>query len=508
MSLYEGSIDDNDPQIIYSDGWELVTSDGNWHGTMHSTSTIVSSARVRFTGTRIAFICTIPTGDGQLSQASFVVDGGAPVRIAHATTPPVQWQTTFWDSGPLPYGSHLVTMTNTGNDAYLRLDRIDYDPTTGNAPSSRAAVPQTKTVVGGTATVQSTVTSVVVVSESSGAVSSSSSVTSTGGQSLQTGTVAVPTNSNTSPEPSSSAGAKLNDSDTGSSPDAQKSSSATPPVAAIVGCVLGALLAIALIALVLLFYRRKKSQRAMSAYLDESAIHGGGGTGAQGLVGSRWRGVKRTMPTPFSIARGSTSNLAPQSNTEPSLDTSPTGESSNISLTSLSSPFNYYDSSRGVVSASASVYHHASESSSQAHGSYGSYMYQYNGAAGAGSSVGGQITGGSSSKHAEFVAEQQHQYNQRQQQQQQMQQIDPRAVVFGRAGTLSNRALPLPPPPSQSQLQSQSHHQHYEESDAGGAPSSVGPFMDEVPPPAYPGCVVHNLNNQGGGGATQMSGSG
>lgn len=50
MSIYEASIDDNDPQIIYSDGWVLVTSDGDWRGTMHSTSNIGASARVRFTG--------------------------------------------------------------------------------------------------------------------------------------------------------------------------------------------------------------------------------------------------------------------------------------------------------------------------------------------------------------------------------------------------------------------------------------------------------------------------
>jgi len=50
MSVYEASIDDSDPQVLYSNGWVPVTQDGDWTGTMHSTSDIGSSARVRFTG--------------------------------------------------------------------------------------------------------------------------------------------------------------------------------------------------------------------------------------------------------------------------------------------------------------------------------------------------------------------------------------------------------------------------------------------------------------------------
>jgi hypothetical protein len=50
MSLYGASIDDNDPAVIYSSGWELITSDGSWTGTMHSTSNLGAYARFRFTG--------------------------------------------------------------------------------------------------------------------------------------------------------------------------------------------------------------------------------------------------------------------------------------------------------------------------------------------------------------------------------------------------------------------------------------------------------------------------
>lgn len=50
MSIYPASIDDNDPQVLYSSGWVLVTSDPPWTGTMHSTSVVGATASVRFTG--------------------------------------------------------------------------------------------------------------------------------------------------------------------------------------------------------------------------------------------------------------------------------------------------------------------------------------------------------------------------------------------------------------------------------------------------------------------------
>jgi hypothetical protein len=58
------------------------------------------------------------------------------VSVSHVTTPPVQYQVVLWDSGPLPFASHLVTLTDAGKEAYLRFDRVDYDPTDNNAPTT------------------------------------------------------------------------------------------------------------------------------------------------------------------------------------------------------------------------------------------------------------------------------------------------------------------------------------------------------------------------------------
>lgn len=105
-------------------------------------------------GSRVAIICTIPTGDSVVrTRATVSIDNGATIPVSHVTTGPVQYQVVLWDSGLLPFASHLVTLTNAGTEAYLRLDRIDYDPTDNNTPSkSSDTLPTTTTVL--TTTVQ------------------------------------------------------------------------------------------------------------------------------------------------------------------------------------------------------------------------------------------------------------------------------------------------------------------------------------------------------------------
>ena len=162
MSVYSASIDDNDPAMTYSPDWVLITSDGSWTGTMHSTSILGASASFRFTGkcvghralkyeetahavrlgSRVAIICIIPTGNsGASTRATVSIDGGAAVSVSHVTTGPVQYGVVLWDSGPLPLKNHLVTLTNAGTEDYLRFDRVDYDPTDGNAPTTSYGTP-------------------------------------------------------------------------------------------------------------------------------------------------------------------------------------------------------------------------------------------------------------------------------------------------------------------------------------------------------------------------------
>ncbi|KDR76565.1 hypothetical protein GALMADRAFT_210516 [Galerina marginata CBS 339.88] len=237
MSVYPASIDDNDPQVLYSSGWELVTKDLSWTGTMHSTSVIGSWARVRF------------TGSGSLSKASFSLDNGPAIPQSHVTTPPVQWQTVFWDSGPLPFGSHLVVITNTGNDAYFRLDHIDYDATDSSSPKPPSAPPPPP--AGSTSSIATTPVATSVSSSSSVKVSSIAST------SLPSGSSSLPATS-----PASTLGNDLN-SGVGSTSTKSSSSPTTAIIAGILGALLGILLVVGLV-----FFIRRRLRRAR--YADDS----------------------------------------------------------------------------------------------------------------------------------------------------------------------------------------------------------------------------------------------
>ena len=82
-----------------------------------------------YEGSRVAVICTNLAGNGDRGRAHIMLDGPGPV---HSAEP--RQDTVFWDSGPLPMGPHTLIIVNAGNHAF-RLDRIDYDPTDGNAPN-------------------------------------------------------------------------------------------------------------------------------------------------------------------------------------------------------------------------------------------------------------------------------------------------------------------------------------------------------------------------------------
>jgi len=48
---YNVSLDDSDPQILYSGEWEIIQDTLSFDGSNHGTTTIGSSAQLDFTGT-------------------------------------------------------------------------------------------------------------------------------------------------------------------------------------------------------------------------------------------------------------------------------------------------------------------------------------------------------------------------------------------------------------------------------------------------------------------------
>ncbi|KIM37059.1 hypothetical protein M413DRAFT_423894 [Hebeloma cylindrosporum] len=285
MPMYSASIDDNDAAITYASNWYFITSDPPWTGTMHSTSTFGDQAIFRFTGSGFAVICIIPTGDGTShSRATVSVDHEAPVTVSRATTGPVQYEVVLFDSGPLAFGTHSVSITNTGTDAYLRLDRIDYDPTdhtptlatNGNLPTTTV----TRTTVQQSGSSQG--------SSSQGSSSSSPEgtvITPSSGVSVSVETVTLSSTSTVSRSP-----ALLPSSDATGLSDASAASAKTVPTAAIAGGAVGAVVFIMLLGVLLIFLcRRRKKDNAQTPFSSR-----------EGSAANLHRG-NDTVPTPFQM---------------------------------------------------------------------------------------------------------------------------------------------------------------------------------------------------------------
>ncbi|PPQ69512.1 hypothetical protein CVT24_001466 [Panaeolus cyanescens] len=274
---YSHSVDDNDPRITYSTAWDFITDDiytmPQWSGTAHSTSTIGTTARLRFTGSAIAVICIIPTSGGGngVSRASFSIDNGPAKEVHIPTTLPVQFEVEFWNSGPLPFGPHSLVITNIGNDAYFRLDRIDYDPTDSHAPRVNPPPQQTQTVTTQTqsaislrpSNTPSSVTSVPPASSSEstsrsvgGSSRSISSVSATNSVSNLTSASLVPSSasSTVSIQQHSDAPIILGGGSNGSGASSAESQA---PIAAIVGGTLGGLLILLFVVFVIVVRRRR-----------------------------------------------------------------------------------------------------------------------------------------------------------------------------------------------------------------------------------------------------------
>ncbi|KAJ3505496.1 hypothetical protein NLJ89_g7386 [Agrocybe chaxingu] len=262
MSYYEAFLDDNDPSaVIYSDGWSVMTQDGSWTGSMHQTARIGSYVRIRFTGSAVSIICTIPTGShSERVLASVSIDGGPPVNVSATCTPPVQWNYQLFTAESLPYGSHLLVMTNTGNENYLRMDRIDYDPTDRFSPqmlSTQAPPPPATSVVVVTA---SPVPSSSTTHTRSSKISLPSSIDLLA-QNISATSEVVPTWTSTSdsayPNSTASSPTAIIANDIASA-----GSHSSLSTLAIVGGVLGGLLTVVTLSVIAYFLRRRQKERS------------------------------------------------------------------------------------------------------------------------------------------------------------------------------------------------------------------------------------------------------
>lgn len=131
----EVTVDDPDPAVTYSGGWQLGPTPGRHNDTNHETSADGASARFSFTGTGIALIGEKQPWGG---TAEVLIDGVSQGSISFAAGAQTLQQVVFSRSG-LSAGSHTLTLTKTGGP-WMYLDALRYTPAPFLPPVTLAAV--------------------------------------------------------------------------------------------------------------------------------------------------------------------------------------------------------------------------------------------------------------------------------------------------------------------------------------------------------------------------------
>ncbi|PPR06925.1 LOW QUALITY PROTEIN: hypothetical protein CVT26_004112 [Gymnopilus dilepis] len=139
------SIDDRDPSVVYSPGWQLTGTQYEFDNTTSLASQAGLKAEITFMGTGIRVIGTIP--NGQVFHfpsvvSSYVLDESAPWNYTAIEEPAIQYRVIFYRSPPLSYGSHNLTVNSLGssNDTTSTWLVLDYfEVINGSAPTSMSS---------------------------------------------------------------------------------------------------------------------------------------------------------------------------------------------------------------------------------------------------------------------------------------------------------------------------------------------------------------------------------
>ncbi|KAJ6571146.1 hypothetical protein B0H19DRAFT_935612, partial [Mycena capillaripes] len=113
MSLNTVIVDDTDPSITYSGGWNNAGAFIEFNGTTKWASVEGSTATFTFVGTAIIYYGGLTTTDNGAAIASIVLDGGAPVSYTSPNPIPSITNNIIFNSGPIPAGSHTLVVTST-----------------------------------------------------------------------------------------------------------------------------------------------------------------------------------------------------------------------------------------------------------------------------------------------------------------------------------------------------------------------------------------------------------
>ncbi|KAL0952588.1 hypothetical protein HGRIS_006843 [Hohenbuehelia grisea] len=264
------SIDDRDPNIIYTGEWILGGGPGEYKETTLGATSRGSTLRYSFRGTSIAVVGTIsPAGFRNRVPpiTTYILDGGPAVTYRAHAEPTTQHQRTFYTSPTLQDGEHTLVVTCTNDNTYYWFDYLLVMPSIPGAAASASA--------------SSSVSSSASARSSAGAgprpsPSPSPSVIIGANPDVSSGLSSSASLSITSQPPSASSSVSLDipaqsSSSSSSSPStaALTSSSSEFPTGTVVGSIIGAMAAITMVLLILLLKWRR--QRAAAAIGDTRA---------------------------------------------------------------------------------------------------------------------------------------------------------------------------------------------------------------------------------------------
>ncbi|KAF9056999.1 hypothetical protein BJ165DRAFT_1520419 [Panaeolus papilionaceus] len=141
-------VDDNNSNVAYSGNWQLVQgSTRQWDGAVHTTFQRGASAVIRFRANTVTVIGTVPSGNGQQAFVDIKLDDMPTVRVTKTSGSADVYDETFWTSPPLLDITHTLTLTNQGggDDLNFSFDRLKLDANSFNPvlfPPQAAPPPQ------------------------------------------------------------------------------------------------------------------------------------------------------------------------------------------------------------------------------------------------------------------------------------------------------------------------------------------------------------------------------
>ncbi|KAF5311987.1 hypothetical protein D9619_003789 [Psilocybe cf. subviscida] len=133
------TLDDRNPAVVYSPGWDQAGSKFEFNSTTSWTKVAGSTAKVTFRGTSISVYGTVSGGNPKSIAPTSVysVDGGSPKIFQATQTGRAQYRVLFFDSGVLPDAVHSVEISHPilSDPLFLDLFLVSQVTTTPITPS-------------------------------------------------------------------------------------------------------------------------------------------------------------------------------------------------------------------------------------------------------------------------------------------------------------------------------------------------------------------------------------